>query len=81
MGQSAFVQKKIGVLSGVNSEEQLKDYADHIIPSISNICDLILDKGKTTDSKPQSQKAGMKMFAGGFLSLSQGSFMHQPSRS
>lgn len=81
MGQSAFVQKKIGVLSGVNSEEQLKNYADHIIPSISNICDLILDKEKTTDSKPQSQKEGMKMFAGGFSSLSQGSFMHQPSRS
>lgn len=82
MGQSAFVSQKIGVLSGVNSEDQLKHYADNIIPSIANISDLILQKDKSSgkDSNQQTQEEGRKLFAGGFSLSSSASYRDQPRR-
>ncbi|XP_061189978.1 uncharacterized protein LOC133197787 [Saccostrea echinata] len=82
MGQSAFVKQKIGVLSGVGSEEQLKLYADSIIPSIEGISDIILqNENYTENTKQQAQRAGRKLFASSFpSSSSRASHLHQPRR-
>lgn len=82
MGQSAFVMQKIGVLSGVGSEEQLKLFADHVVSSIGNISNIILQKGNSakTESTQKTQESGRKIFARSFSSSSSASSLHLPHR-
>ena len=82
MGESAFVKWKIAVLSGIGSEEELKRHADHVLPSIENINDVILEKKKsqTVDGSQEPDK-GRKTNAGqGVFSSAHSSYSHQPSR-
>ncbi|KAL5022044.1 hypothetical protein ScPMuIL_001199 [Solemya velum] len=43
MGEDAHVKTKIGVLTGVGTENELKEYADCVVPSVGHVFDYIID--------------------------------------
>ncbi|XP_062621462.1 uncharacterized protein LOC134283041 [Saccostrea cucullata] len=81
MGESAFVMKRIGVLSGIGTEEELKPHADCLLPSIDGLIDVILKEDKqATEPGQQEQDKDKKTLTGNVTAAAPGSYQHQPHR-
>lgn len=78
MGESAFVMKRIGVLSGIGTENELKQHADCLVPSIEGITEVILEREKQGPDAGEQSPNKSRTFTRGVSSTAPGS--HQPHR-
>lgn len=59
MGEQAHVKSKIGVLTGVGTENELREYADCVVPSVGHVLNHIMEESDDESSVMNGSKSNI----------------------